>query len=242
MDTILYELVGGWARVTLNRPEMRNALSARLLDELQQVLWEADEDRAVHAVLLRGAGPSFCSGYDLGRDRRDLPRVREGATAFRGISSTDDDIWQIERNQRAMMTIFDMHKPVVAQVHGNCLAGGVDLMMLCDLVIAAEDTRIAFPPARSMGTLPNNMWLWHVPAQWAKRLLLTGDSLSGIDAARIGLVLDAVPADELDAECERLMNRMALIDADVLAANKRSVNLSMELMGGAYDAAPRGRA
>jgi hypothetical protein len=158
MKYVIYELVGGWARVTLNRPEKRNALSAALLDELASVLWEADEDREVHAVLLRGAGPSFCSGYDLGRDRREDLRIREGASKFRGISSTDDDIWQIERNQRAMMTIFDMHKPVVAQVHGYCLAGGIDLAMLCDLVIAADDARIGFPPARSMGTLPVNMW------------------------------------------------------------------------------------
>jgi enoyl-CoA hydratase len=231
MDTVIYELVGRWARITLNRPDKHNALSATLLDELASVLWEADEDREVHAVLLRGAGPSFCSGYDLGRDRRTQRRVRDSANKFRGITSADDDIWQIERNQRAMLSIFDMHKPVVAQVHGNCLAGGIDLMMLCDLVIAAEDARIAFPPARSMGTLPINMWLWHIPAQWAKRLLFTGDSLSGADAACIGLVLDAVPAAELDAECERLMDRLSLVDADILAANKRSVNLAMELMG-----------
>jgi enoyl-CoA hydratase len=231
MKYVIYELVGGWARVTLNRPEKRNALSAALLDELASVLWEADEDREVHAVLLRGAGPSFCSGYDLGRDRREDLRIREGASKFRGISSTDDDIWQIERNQRAMMTIFDMHKPVVAQVHGYCLAGGIDLAMLCDLVIAADDARIGFPPARSMGTLPVNMWLWHIPVQWAKRLLLTGDSLSGADAAKLGLVLESYPADELDEACARLMDRLALLDADILAANKRSVNLSMELMG-----------
>lgn len=231
METILYELVGGWARITLNRPERRNALSNQLLDELEATLWEADEDREVHAVLLRGAGPSFCSGYDLSRAPRSEERNRPGASKFRGIRSIDDDIWQIERNQRAMMALFDMHKPVVAQVHGNCLAGGIDLAMLCDLVIAADDARIGFPPARNAGTLPINMWLWHIPAQWAKRLLLTGDSITGRDAAKIGLVLESVPADELEAHCEALMDRLALIDADILAANKRSVNLSMELMG-----------
>lgn len=231
LETIEYECEGGWARVTLNRPEKHNALSTQMLDELASVLWEADEDREIRAVLLRGAGPSFCSGYDLARDRRATARHRDDARDFRGIRSIDDDIWHLEQQQRRMLTIFDMHKPVVAQVHGNVLAGGIDLMVLCDMVVAAEDARIAFPPGRSMGTLPMNMWLFHTNAQWAKRLLMTGDSISGRDAARIGLVLDAVPADELEDECRRLMDRLALVDADVLAASKRSVNLAMELMG-----------
>ncbi|MCJ7438918.1 MAG: enoyl-CoA hydratase-related protein, partial [Acidimicrobiia bacterium] len=130
LETLEYELIGGWARITLNRPEKRNALSAQMLDELRAVLWEADEDRAIRAVLLRGAGPSFCSGYDMGRDARTTVRHRDGAKDFRGIRHADDDIWQIEQNQRRMLTIFDMHKPVVAQVHGNVLAGGIDLMVL----------------------------------------------------------------------------------------------------------------
>jgi enoyl-CoA hydratase len=228
---IQYEKIRSWGRITLNRPERRNALSVQMLDELHDALWEADEDREIAAVLIRGAGPMFCSGYELGGPRRATTRLREGASKFRGMSSIADDIWQLDRSRRAMMAIFDMHKPVVAQVHGRCLAGGLDLVLLCDLVIAADDAELGFPPVRSMGTPPMNMWLHHIPVQWAKRLLLTGDSISGADAAEIGLVYEAVGSGELDAACEALMDRMSNIDPDVLAVNKRSLNLAMELMG-----------
>jgi len=118
-----------------------------------------------------------------------------------------------------------------AQVHGHCLAGGTDLALACDMVIAADDANIGFPPARNLGALPNNLWIYHCGPQWAKRLQLTGDTVSGADAAKIGLVLKAVPSDLLEAEVEGLADRMALIDPDLLAANKRIVNLAMELMG-----------
>jgi enoyl-CoA hydratase len=124
-----------------------------------------------------------------------------------------------------------MHKPVIAQVHGNCLAGGTDLAMACDIVIAADDARFGFPAARTMGALPNNLWMYHCGPQWAKRLQLTGDSVTGTDAAKIGLVLKAVPADLLEDEVEGLADRFALIDPDLLAANKRITNLALELMG-----------
>ncbi len=229
-ESILYEVERGRARITLNRPEKLNALSQALLVELHDALWEADDDRQVHAVVLRGAGRAFSAGYDLtayaggGGGRRDPKR-------YRGASSFDDDAWQLERSQRLRMAIFDMHKPVVAQVHGHCLAGGTDLALLCDMVIAAEDAIFGFPPARDLGALPNNMWLYNVGPQWAKRLTLTGDTITGAEAAKIGLVLKAVPADLLEAEVEQLCDRMALIDADLLAANKRIINLALELQG-----------
>jgi enoyl-CoA hydratase len=176
-------------------------------------------------VILRGQGPSFCSGYDLtalGGRRRDGHRT--GRTH-------DDDIWLIEQNNRRIRALWEIHKPVVAQVHGSCLAGGTDLAMACDIVIAAEDARIGFPAARAMGALPNNLWMYHCGPQWAKRLQLTGDSVTGTDAAKIGLVLKAVPADVLADEVEGLADRFALIDPDLLSANKRITNLAMELMG-----------
>ena len=124
-----------------------------------------------------------------------------------------------------------MHKPSIAQVHGNCLAGGTDLAMACDIVIAADDAKIGFPAARAMGALPNNLWVYHCGPQWAKRLQMTGDCISGSDAERIGLVMKAVPTDVLEDEVEGLADRLSLIDPDLLAANKRITNLSMELMG-----------
>ena len=122
-------------------------------------------------------------------------------------------------------------KPVIAKVHGNCLAGGIDIALHCDIVIAAEDARIGFPATRANGSPPNHMWIYHVGPQWAKRLMLTGDSLTGKDAAKIGMVLEAVPRDELDAHVGELARRMSFVDADLLAAQKRIVNLALELQG-----------
>ena len=228
-ENILYEVERGRARITLNRPAKLNALSIGLLEELGEALWEADADRAVHCVILRGAGRAFSAGYDLAEPQRSAGR--RGGASYRGGRSFDDDAWQLERAQRFRMAIFDMHKPVLAQVHGHCLAGGTDVALLCDMVIAADDARIGFPPARDLGALPNNMWLYNVGPQWAKRLTLTGDTITGAEAAQIGLVMKSVPPELLEAEVEGLADRLALIDADLLAANKRIINLGLELMG-----------
>jgi enoyl-CoA hydratase len=130
-----------------------------------------------------------------------------------------------------LLIIQDIHKPVIAKVHGRCLAGGAEMALCCDIVIAAEDAKIGHPGTRGLGSPPINMWYYHVGAQWAKRILLTGDSILGRDAARIGLVLDAVPAEELDHEVTSLARRMALIDADMLATQKRIINIALELEG-----------
>jgi enoyl-CoA hydratase len=225
---IRYELTGGWARITLNRPDKRNALNEELLTELHDALWEADEDNRVRCVVLAAAGPDFSSGYDLQRYDRPVALQVEHR---RGRAKFDDDAWHQERLQRLRMALFDMHKPVIAQVQGRCLAGGTDLALLCDMIICADDASFGFPPARSQGSLPSNMWLYMIGPQWAKRLLLTGDLIGGRDAATIGLVLKAVPAEALVAEVEKLADRLALIDADLLSANKRIVNIGLELMG-----------
>ena len=246
-EHIVYAVENGRARITLNRPERRNALCPPLLDELERALWDADDDQRVHCVILRGAGPAFCAGYDLtGFGQRPVQAPRSGARSEdevraestdpdgvprRGMRTIDDDIWSLEKSNRRIRALWEMHKPSIAQVHGHCLAGGTDLALACDLVIAADDASIGFPPARNLGALPNNLWIYHCGPQWAKRLQLTGDTVSGADAAKIGLVLKAVPADLLEREVEGLADRMALIDPDLLAANKRIVNLAMELMG-----------
>ncbi len=224
-EHLLVEIDRGRCRITLNRPEKRNALSDPLLVELEHALWEADDRKDVHCVILRGAGPDFCAGYDLSGTGRS---EREG---YREARSIDDDIWQLERNNRRIRALFEMHKPSIAQIHGHCLAGGTDIALMCDMIIAADDALIGFPPARNLGALPNNMWIYHCGPQWAKRLTLTGDSITGADAQKIGLVMKAVPAKLLEAEVEQLADRLVLIDPDLLSANKRIVNLSMELMG-----------
>jgi enoyl-CoA hydratase len=224
-DQITYEVKNTTAIVTLNRPEKRNALSAQLLRELAAALLEADEQNAVHCIVLRGAGPHFCAGADL----TEYSSGR--GEAYRGRQEIDDDVWRLEQGQRLRLTLFDIHKPVIAQVHGTCIGIGTDLAWLCDMVIVADDARIGFPPVRDLGTPPGSMWLYHCGPQWTKRLLLTGDSVTGADAARIGLALKSVPADQLEAEVMHLADRMGLVDPHLLSANKRLVNLGLELMG-----------
>ena len=227
-ETIIYEKDGGKARITLNRPEKLNALSAKLQRELNTALWEADNDAAVHAIILRGNGRAFCAGYDLS-PMQSGPRVAaekggggesstsagEGARApaesgeaytnvYRGMSNFDDDAWQLERQQRDRLAIMDIHKPVIAQVHGYCLAGGTDLALMCDIVVVADDAVIGYPPVRAMGSPPQHMWTYLVGPQWAKYMLLTGDSISGMEAADIGLVWRSFPADALEAAVEGL--------------------------------------
>jgi enoyl-CoA hydratase len=230
-ENVIYEIEDGRARITLNRPEKRNALSYQLQAELHDALWEADNDKEVHGVILRGAGKSFCAGYDLAPSPGTGPPAGDPERKYRGGRGFEDDAWQLERQQRLRMALFDMHKPVVAQVHGHCLAGGTDIALLCDMIISSDDAVFGFPPARDLGALPNNMWLYNLGPQWAKRLTLSGDTITGTEAQQIGLVLKAVPADLLEAEVEGLMNRFAKIDVELLAANKRIVNLGLELMG-----------
>ncbi|HCV00428.1 MAG: enoyl-CoA hydratase [Dehalococcoidia bacterium] len=227
-ETIIYEVERGRARITLNRPEKLNALSIQLQEELNQALWEADNDNRVHTVILRGAGRAFSAGYDL-TPRNPAPRDLDDHS--RDGRTFDDDAWRMEQSQRLRMAIFDMHKPVIAQIHGYCVAGGTDVALLCDMIIAADDTLIGFPPARAQGALPNNMWLYNVGPQWAKRLMLSGDFVTGADAAKIGLVLKAVPLDLLEQEVEGLADRLAMIDTELLSANKRIINIGLEIMG-----------
>lgn len=233
-ERITYEKARGRVRITLNRPDKLNALSLRLMTELSEALWEADNDTDVHCVILKGAGRAFSAGYDLSGTDNGVPASRiedRQANRYRGGASLDDDAWQLERAQRLRMALFDMHKPSIAQVHGFCLAGGTDVALLCDMIIAADNAVFAFPAGRDLGALPNNMWLYNIGPQWAKRLTMTGDSITGAEAQQLGLVLKAVPLEDLESEVEQLADRLALIDPDVLTVNKRIINVGLELMG-----------
>ena len=224
-----YEIKDRKAYITLNRPEKLNALSNALQKEISAAMWEADNDTRVHVVILQGTGRAFCAGYDLTPSPAD--RDETYAEIYRSSVTYEDDAWRLEQAQRMRMAIWDMHKPVIGKIHGYCLAGGTDLVLLTDIIIAAEDTVIGFPPVRAMGTPPAHMWLYHVGPQWAKRMLLTGDSISGADAQKIGLVYQAVPYEHLDEAVDELADKMAMIDIELLASQKRIVNLGLELMG-----------
>ena len=236
IDVIEFAVRERVARITLNRPDKRNALNAAIVQGLHDALTEADARDDVNVIILQGAGKDFCAGYDLAGVYAGRKQEAEGGAQdvvpYRTSTGTfDNDCWSLEYTQRRTMALFDLHKPVIARVHGNCLAGGTDLALMCDMVVAADDARIGFPATRANGTPPNHMWFYHVGPQWAKRLLMTGDSLTGRDAARIGLVLDSVPADALDGAVDELARRISFVDGELLAAHKRIVNLGMELSG-----------
>jgi enoyl-CoA hydratase len=230
-ELIKFEVSDKVARITLNRPAKRNALSPELIKELHDAILEADDRVDVNVMILEGAGDDFCSGYDLayGSDPKNQTDP-EGKYRTR-IGNFDDDTWTMERKMHQLLVIQDAHKPVIAKIHGRCLAGGAELALCCDIIIAADDARIGHPGTRGLGTPPINMWFYHIGPQWAKRILMTGDSILGKDAARIGLVLDSVPAERLDEEVTALAKRIALADADMLAAQKRIVNIALELSG-----------
>lgn len=231
-QVITFEIKDKVATITLNRPEKRNALSMQVLNEFQAALMEADDRKDVRCVVLQGAGKDFCAGYDLGGGGGYLTTGGDfNADEYRGMSTFDDDLWQLRLRGQPRMLPFDMFKPVIAKVHGNCLAGGTDIAFMCDIVIAADDAKIGFPATRALGSPANHMWLYHMGPQWAKRMLFTGDSIRGKDAAKVGLVLKSVPKDKLDAEVGQLAKRISNVESDMLAAHKRIVNLGMELMG-----------
>ncbi|MDR7156491.1 enoyl-CoA hydratase [Sphingobium xenophagum] len=234
-ETLTFEVRDRIAWITFDRPEKRNALNWQGLRELRDALIEADDLTNVHCIVLGGSGRDFCSGWDLtSGESSPVKEAHSGnqQAEYRSQTATlEDDIWQLGRMNELRMVMFEMHKPVIAKVQGNCLANGTDIALLADLVIVASDARIGYPPVRAQGSPPSHMWLYHMGPQWAKRMLLTGDLLCGTDAARLGLALESVPADELDAHVEALARRIAAISPDLLACNKRVVNLGLELMG-----------
>jgi enoyl-CoA hydratase len=220
-DVILIEDRERVRYLTINRPAKRNAITVDQLGSLIDIALGANDDPSVGAVVIRGEGKAFCAGIDIDPsqmdmqyDTRTLQQELRLLEPFRRL----DDLWRSPT-------------PVIASVHGYCLGVGTDLAFHSDIVVCAEDARFGYPIVRSMGSPPTHMWTYLAGPQWAKRMLLTGDLLTGIDAARLGLVMDAVPAAELDTEVLALARRMALVDHHLLAANKRQVNLALELMG-----------
>ena len=224
---IEYEASNGIGRVRLNRPEKLNALSRELQDELVDCLERADDDPEVRVMTLRGNGRAFCAGYDI--TPPSTPEAQAAAQEQR--DNIRSDIHRMKRTPNTMNSILNLSKPVIVGVHGYCIAGGTDLAMHCDIILAADDAQIGFPPVRSMGTPPTHMWTYMVGPQWAKWFLLTGESVSGTRAEELGLVWKSVPGEGLDAAVEDLARTMARIPWELLAANKSIVNKAMDLMG-----------
>ena len=224
---IKYEASGGIARVTLNRPEKLNALSQQLQTELIECLTDADENPDIRVITLKGAGRAFCAGYDITPPQTD--EDTEKAKSRRG--NIRSDMQRLQKTARLMTSIFDLSKPVIAGIHGHVIAGGTDLALHCDIIIASDDANIGFPPVRSMGTPPTHMWTYMVGPHWAKWFMLTGETVSGKEASDMGLVWKSVPPQELVASVEDLAKKMAKIPWEMLAANKSIVNKALDLMG-----------
>jgi enoyl-CoA hydratase len=232
-QSILFEADGPVATITFNRPDRRNALSNAMLKEMRDAMLEADDRNDIHVIVLCGAGKDFCAGYDLAGaySGRGEATAVDGYTYRESTKRFDDDTWSMERTQEYSLAVAQIHKPVIAKVHGNCLAGGTDIALSCDLVVVAENARIGFPATRANGSPPAHMWIYHCGPQWAKRLLFTGDKLSGSDAVKIGLAVEAWPEGELDGAVHALAHRVAATDPELLACHKRVVDLALELMG-----------
>ena len=219
-ENLILEEFGSVLRVTLNRPERRNALSAALMAELLDLVSSVERDPETSVLILRGAGKGFCSGYDVAgsEDGAPPPSPIAKAEVVRADSRIFDRLWRLPA-------------PTIAQVHGACLAAGTDLALSCDMVICAEDARIGYPAVRSMGAPATHMWLYHLGPQWTKRLLLSGDSVTGRKAAEIGFALEAVAADSLDEHVLKLATRISSIPRDLLTVNKHVVTRGIDLMG-----------
>jgi enoyl-CoA hydratase len=208
-------------RLTLNRPEKRNALNNALRGQLFAALQEADADPSVRVTILRGAGKCFSAGYDL---------TANNAQGQPYYTAPGDANWP-RHVVAGWFAIWDLAKPVIAQVHGYCLAGGSELATACDLVYVAEDAQIGYPPVRSMSPPDMQYHPWLMGMRDAMEVMLTGDSISGVEAARCGFANRAFPAEALETGVLEIAARVARIPTDLQQLNKRSVHRAMEIMG-----------
>ena len=214
-DPILVDDVESVRRLTLNRPEKLNALNSELVESISRALAEAAEDPEVRVVVISGAGRSFCAGYDLSEEP--------------GLAGPDQSL---RHSLDRLLEVFDHPKPIIAQVHGHCLAGGCDLMMMCDLAVASDDSVFGQPEIKFGSAVVAHVMPWLVGARKAKELILTGDDRVGaVEALRIGLVNRVVPGDRLEEETMRLAGSLAVVDPVVMRLTKKAINRSWETAG-----------
>jgi enoyl-CoA hydratase len=221
---LLEEDLGPVRRLTLNRPERLNALSHELVETLSAALARAAEDDGVRVVIIAGSGRAFCAGYDL----------KEEAEHEKEHGPLDVAGWRaaLAHDANRMLELFDHPKPILAQVHGYCLAGGCDLMMMCDLAVASDDAMFGEPEIRFGSGVVTMVMPWLVGARKAKELLLTGeDRIPADEARRIGLVNRVVARDRLEEETLALANEIAILDPVAISLTKRSINRAIEVSG-----------
>ena len=247
LETMTYEVTGKIARITLNRPSRGNGITLSLPRELAACVERANLDPAVHVIALSGNGPGFCGGYDLvesaeGRGtNRDDPAIPAGSPIDPLVVAQNhlpDGTWDpmvdyamMSRNVRGFMSLFHGDKPVVCKVHGFCVAGGTDMALCSDLLVIADDAKIGYPPARVWGSPTTSLWFYRLGLEKAKRLLFTGDCLSGKEAKEWGLAIESAPPDKLDERFETLLGRIARMPINQLVMMKLLLNQTLLAQG-----------
>ncbi|HKO60788.1 MAG TPA: crotonase/enoyl-CoA hydratase family protein [Pyrinomonadaceae bacterium] len=248
LKTLTYEVTGRIARITLNRPERGNGLTFETPAELAECVERANLDPSVHVIALAGNGKGFCGGYDLvltaeqkaGEDD-ETPRWPTGSLMDTKVQLANHDpgsTWDpmidyamMSRNVRGFMSLFYSDKPVICKVHGFCVAGGTDLALCSDLLVIEETASIGYAPARAWGVPTTALWAFRIGPEKAKRLLFTGDSLTGKQALEWGLATEAVAADKLDQHFESLLDRVALLPVNQLVMMKLLINQTLLAQG-----------
>jgi len=218
----------GVRSIVLSRPDEYNTITPELRDELAAAIDEADVDRDVRVILLRADGPAFCAGYGL--DWSTRAQAAEGETRERAWDSVAD-YQTMSRFVATYMKLWYASKPTIAAVQGWCIAGGTDMVLCADLIVAGESAVFGYPPARVWGTPTTAMWVYRMGLEQTKRYLLTGDEIPAPEAARIGLILEAVPDAELQDHAAALARRMARLPLNQLQMLKLLCNQTAESMG-----------
>ncbi|MGE3636689.1 MAG: crotonase/enoyl-CoA hydratase family protein [Sandaracinaceae bacterium] len=250
LHTLTYATEGRIARITLNRPERGNGITLDMPREVAACVERANLDPAVHVIALSGNGKGFCGGYDLvasaqsamdGMSDDGSRSMTPGAPTDPSVIAANHDpsaTWDpmldyqmMSRNVRGFMSLFESDKPVVCKVHGFCVAGGTDMALCSDLLIIEDDAKIGYPPARVWGVPTTAIWAHRIGAQRAKRLLFTGDCLSGIEAVEWGLAIEHAPREQLDERFEILLERIARVPVNQLVMHKLLLNQPIRASG-----------
>lgn len=247
LKTMLYDVTGRIARITLNRPARGNGITLDMPRELAACVERANLDPAVHVIALSGNGSGFCGGYDLVESAEGLGIGSEDPSRPRGSpldplvqmqNHLPDTAWDpvtdyamMSRNVKGFMSLFHSEKPVVCKVHGFCVAGGTDMALCSDLLVIADDAKIGYPPARVWGSPTTSIWFHRLGLEKSKRLLFTGDCLSGKEAREWGLAIESAPADQLDERFEILLGRIARMPVNQLVMMKLLLNQSVMAQG-----------
>jgi enoyl-CoA hydratase len=221
------ETAAGVRSIVLSRPDELNTITPELRDELADAIDDADADREVRVILLRADGPAFCAGYGLDWSTA----AQSGERADRRVWDSVADYQMMSRFVATYMKLWYASKPTIAAVQGWCIAGGTDMVLCADIIVAAESAVFGYPPSRVWGTPTTAMWVYRLGLERAKRYLLTGDEISGIEAEHLGLVLEAVPDDALEARARELAERMAKLPLNQLQMLKLLCNQTVENMG-----------